>query len=798
MQTWYAHTSDSDSSDARQPLEEHLENVANQAAEFASSFGYERWGYTLGLLHDIGKATSAFQKRLEGSSESVDHATPGARIALECYDITEEIEGRILAYAIAGHHGGMPNGTVHEGSERAPLQERLSRDSNQRVDTIQLVKNLTDMGLAIPDQCELEPLNIEGRYNTLLKEGRSKKQLASQVVFSLSVLCRMLYSCLVDADYLDTEQFVTPQIAKSRLASKYDTIETLSARFDSYVARLVAQASDTPVNRARASILNDCRDAASHKKDLFTLTVPTGGGKTLSVMAFSLRHALIHGCSRIIYASPFTTITEQTAQVFRAIFGQENVLEHHSNFDSSQLDDDESLHHRLAIQNWDAPLIVTTNVQLLESLYSNKPSSCRKLHNIANSILIFDEAQTLPDELLTATLAMLEELSLDYGVSSVLCTATQPALEGRWPFGSETKEIVRHREEFTEAFGHRTRFVYLDAITEDKLAQDIASQNQALCIVGTKTKARNLYEAVKCSAGCEESSSCETLRTFGIYHLSAHMTPLHRSELLDEIRERLHEGKRCLVISTQLIEAGVDVDFPNVYRELAGLDSLFQAAGRCNREGRRPEGIVRVFELSEDEPSDEASMQYGAANTRKTGPLAHTWLERMKSISRMLIRENNDYIDESLVKPFFSERYGFNPEALDTREIYQHLTDPQLIRSGYKTLRLETVARDYRIIDDSSRAVFVPWGQGGKNLMHQLKRVSETCGFSASMAAILQRSSVSVRADIYDALVREGAIDAESYAPISVLQLDMGYKIFYSDEIGLLEPGKEENRNLII
>lgn len=790
MQKWYAHTTASGAPETWQLLEDHLRNVADQAATFAAPFGYEHWGYALGILHDIGKATPAFQRRLMGSAEPVDHATAGAALALERYDTAEGIEGRLLAYALTGHHGGMPNGIVQEVGGRTPLIERLIKQDAQGIPSSQLLQEISRMGLELPTYDDLDSIDIAGRIKAAQERGCDLHVAQEQVIFALSTLCRMLYSCLVDADYLDTERVMTPEIAHARQARSPESIEVLSAMLDAYMERLASSAPNTRVNRARASILHDCRSAASASKGIFTLSVPTGGGKTLSVMAFALRHALKHGCSRVIYASPFTSITGQTAEVFRSVFGDANVLEHHSNFDFDRLGDGRERQHRLAIQNWDAPIIVTTNVQLLESLYTNKPGACRKLHNIVNCIIVLDEAQTLPDGLLTATLAMLEELTFDFGVSAVLCTATQPALDNRWPFGSRPREIIRRREGFDEAFGRRTRFEYVRSITEEELANDLVTKDQVLCVVGTKTKARSLYEAVKCCAR-EGDASCGTARSQGVYHLSANMTPLHRSELLGEVRARLHDGRRCIVVSTQLIEAGVDVDFPCAYRELAGLDSLFQTAGRCNREGRRSEGIVTVFELEDD------AARSSKPNEKKMTPLARTWLERMKGIARMLIDDHGGVIDESLVKPFFSERYGFEPELLDEREIYRELTNVQLVHSAYKTLRFETVAHRYKIIDDTAKTVFVPWGEAGLSLLNRLARCVEAGATPASMAATLQRSSISVRADVYDALIRGGAIDAKSFAPISVLHIVSGCSAFYSDEVGLLEPGEEEQKELI-
>lgn len=775
---WYAHSPSEERPGCWQSLDSHLLNVAALAKGFSGKFGYFVWGDVLGRLHDIGKATAAFQERLAGSQQRVDHATPGALFAYTSFQMPQnKIVAAILAYAIAGHHRGMPNGLA-KGSfaQRTPLVERFKAYGDN--DLAWVGVRLGELGITLPDAKDLEPLPFLSR---MPQSAQNDKTFQDSAIFSLSLLCRMLFSCLVDADYLDTEAFMTPSRANARASSRPLALRDLSNRLDRYLDALTASAPHSAVNEARASILESCRVAADYKPGVFTLTVPTGGGKTLSSLSFALGHAIAHGMERVIYAIPYTSIVEQTAQVFRNVLGAENVLEHHSNYDFGG-DTERNETSRLLTQNWDAPIVVTTNVQLFESLFSNRPGKCRKVHNIARSVVVLDEAQTLPDGLLKPTLAMIEDLCLDFGASVVLCTATQPALAGLWPFGTEAREIVTNRNGFERAFGGRVQFVWEAEIDERELASRLVDERAVLCIVGTKSKAKSIYENVKSLIGVDEDQTeCNDRYDLGLFHLSANMTPLHRSHVLEKVRAHLAAGERCIVISTQLIEAGVDIDFPSVYRELAGIDSLFQAAGRCNREGARAQGEVHVFELLSD----------------REKPTPHTWLERMKSIARALIDRDDGVIDDRLVSAFFKQRYETDGDDLDGRGVFRELTDRGLIESELKTLQLESVANEYRIIEDDTVPVFVPWGEDGAKMLCDLQRRVEYGAEPAALVMKMQRSSVSVRGYLYERLKKEDVIDDESYQPLAVLQPDVGGNRYYSDEVGLLLPGEEELNELI-
>jgi CRISPR-associated endonuclease/helicase Cas3 len=402
MITFYAHSTESENKSEWQTLEEHLLGVAERAANFADAFRAKEWGRCAGLLHDMGKATRAFQRRLEGSLERVDHSTFGARLAKE----NGGQLGLLLAYVLAGHHGGLPDG----GEQETQLHFRLKHGRVPK-----------DTGLVINDDC-LGDLSLPFKL---------KQSLGG---FSLSFFCRMLFSCLVDADFLDTEQFCSPQIAAERTVNrKTNVFQVLQKRMHARLEHIVNAAEPSHVNKLRKEILFQCLDKAKLPQQVFSLSVPTGGGKTLSSMAFALDHAIVHGLSRVIYAIPFTSIIEQNAQVFQEILGREQVLEHHCNY--KEIDDpEEAAYNRrrgMTAENWESPIVVSTNVQFFESLFSNKPSKCRKLHNIAKSVIVLDEAQAIPTDYLEPCLAALKELVDHYGCTVVLCTATQPAFDDK-------------------------------------------------------------------------------------------------------------------------------------------------------------------------------------------------------------------------------------------------------------------------------------------------------------------------------------------------------------------------------
>ncbi len=563
-QTFIAHVKQlPDGTWVEHALEDHLKKVGDLAADFAHLFSAEDWARVAGYWHDIGKYRLSFQRyiktvsgydinaHIENAPGRVDHSTAGALHAKNKLGI----RGHILGYLIAGHHAGLPDWNSADGGASA-LSHRLNK-----------VELLTDALTSHPPEkilnCELPTSSIPGGIDG----------------FSLWV--RMLFSCLVDADFLDTERFMDE--GKANVRSAYPTLQELKLAFDEHMMAKASAAPISKVNEIRAKILAECIAAASDPPGIHTLTVPTGGGKTLSSMAFALEHAIRHGKRRIIYVIPFTSIIEQTANIFRSIFG-DNVIEHHSNADESANENHKS---RLACENWDAPIIVTTNVQFFESLFAARTSRCRKLHNIVDSIVVLDEAQLIPAELRPPILDTLNLLATHYGVTFLLSTATQPALTSPMVIKSGTalcnvKEII---SEPTELFTQLERVKYiLPTDTEmpntwQNIADELVNHPSVLCIVNSRRDCLDLH----------------ALMPKGTICLTALMCGQHRSEVIANIKVRLQADEPLRVISTQLVEAGVDIDFPVVYRAFAGLDSIAQAAGRCNREGKFASGLVKVF-----------------------------------------------------------------------------------------------------------------------------------------------------------------------------------------------------------
>ncbi len=769
----YAHSVDGEPEQSWQLLEDHLIGTAKRAARFAQTFGCGDWGYVAALLHDVGKVDDAFQRRLRGSGEQVIHSNAGACGARHLYG--EDI-GNLLSFAIAGHHGGMPNGLqrsflkggIEAPRSKNPLSKRLgSLDLAKAAEELEEVRNLLEKrGVNLPAKDDIAIPD----FLMKIPPACGDNERGHKTAVSLYVFLHMLYSSLVDADYLDSEAAMAVDVSDARNTLQTDSLEVLSDRLDGYMDALIGGSASSAVNQARVEVRQDGLKAAEWSPGLFSMKVPTGGGKTLASLAFALRHAVRHGMERVVISAPYMSITDQSAKTLRAIFGEKNVLEHQSSYDFEDVDEELATSLRLAIQNWESPIVVTTNVQLFESLFSNKPGKSRKVHNMANSVIVLDEVQMIPDSLLKPTLAMVEVLACDYGSSMVLCSATQPPLDGLWPFSSKPREIVEQHDVFARAFDGRVSYENRGEIPEEALVNELAGLTQGLCIVGTRKEARMLYEdIVGLLIAQGKVSSREEAVTAGYYHLSAFMVPSHRLWVLKEIRERLDAGKRCVVVSTQLVEAGVDVDFPVVYRELAGMDSIVQAAGRCNREGSSGQGTIVVFELNVD------------GQVQKTTP----WLEDMKKITRMVIQDNGGIISNELVERFFMQRYRY--AKLDSRGVFEHMIGLR----GVSEMQPEQIAYDYKFIEDSTVSVVVPWGVEGREMLREIRAST----FPAKLATKAQRFSVSMREREFRTYCGNGAI--EQVPPFYVLRDDAGGERLYDDAVGLLTPGEGVMDSLI-
>lgn len=713
-------------------LDEHSCCVALGSAEKARVFGAADWGHPAGLWHDFGKYRPGFQRYLSQSCDpdahiegrvggrDKTHSTAGALHGIA--KLGQGI-GRVLAFLIAGHHTGLPDWEPSDGAG-ASLKARLASENadSQREYSEALAQNIPLEILDAPRPISTCPGDSQG----------------------FALWLRMLFSCLVDADFLDTERFFSPD--KSELRTAFPTLPALKLALDMHLAAMGDKAATdglTTVNARRAQVLAQCRAKAASLPGFFTLTVPTGGGKTLSSLAFALDHAITQGKRRIVYAIPYTSIIEQTAKVFRDVFqslGEDVVVEHHSNLDVDEKREDHA--NRLAAENWDAPLIVTTNVQLFESLHAARTSRCRKLHNLVNSVIVLDEAQMLPRDFLAPVLRALKLLVAHYGVTVVLCTATQPMLASRYEPVTRrrtfdgidsAREIVDAPESLFEAL--KRVEVHLPAdfskpASWEALVAELGSHDCVLAIVGTRKDARDLFKLIPAE---------------GAEHLSALMCAEHRSAVIKQIKARLQAKRdggdvRALrVISTQLVEAGVDLDFPVVYRALAGLDSIAQAAGRCNREGRLPQpGQVVVFVPPHSAPPGQ--LKQGEQTTRelcRTGRLS-------------------DPLAPATFREYFDRFYGKDADGTFDREGILDLLKPE--RAAFRT-----AAQKFRLIDDESESVIVPYNpNGGPNEASPIHSWLGSLGKDGNAKWArrqLQRYTVNVPRKQFERMLKQGDIE---------------------------------------
>lgn len=724
-------------------LPTHLWGVSTLASSFAEPFGASRWGTFAGLWHDLGKYRRGFQRYIR-QANGVDahietrvrdpdktHSAAGAlwaeRVLQERFGPKGHLYARVLQYIIAGHHAGLANwedglrSRLAEAATQRELSEALAASPPADILT---ADPAALMDAAIP----LDTADSPGRFALWL---------------------RMLFSALTDADLLDTEAFMSPEQARAR--AKAPTLERLKPLFDLHMSSLAAQAADTHVNRVRADVLAQCRRKAAGRPGVYTLTVPTGGGKTLASLAFALDHALANGQRRIVYAIPYTSIIEQTADVFRAVFadlGDDAVIEHHSNAESNP--ENENARSRLACENWDAPLVVTTNVQFFESLFARRTSRCRKLHNLVDSVIVLDEAQLLPVDLLQPVVDVLRLLVSDYGATVVLCTATQPVLaqsrsadptrglrRGIAPNGAT--EIIDDVDALGRALErvrvHLPRDLLVPRTWPD-LADELVQHDAVLVIVNRRADARELFRLLRArnpAAGC--------------WHLSALMCPQHRSDTLAEIKEALRRRRETIaagraapavrIVSTQLVECGVDLDLPVVYRALAGLDSIAQAAGRCNREGRLDgHGQVHVFVPPTASPpgllrmARETCMRLWATQEGEFDPVARSLFGRYFGAL---------YHDADLDKHRICDALQLRPNQAD-RSL---------------PVRFRDAAEAFRMIDDDGATVLVRYRSPTTGAdVDALIGLLERDGPSRWLMRKLQRNGVTIYQNQVGALLR--------------------------------------------
>ncbi|MBL8632297.1 MAG: CRISPR-associated endonuclease Cas3'' [Myxococcales bacterium] len=722
-------------------LRDHLEQVAALAGQFAARFGASQLAHLAGLWHDLGKYSGGFQRmiweengvdaHIEGDTSGPrDHSTAGA---IHLHEKLGAI-GLLLAFAVAGHHAGMPDRTDLELRLQQEDKRKLYRDVIARADA--------------------EILNTAPtKERPPILAGPAGRRF-------LEMWTRLLFSSLCDADFLDTERFFDDK--RSVLRGSTLSIAQLSHALDDHLDRLERKAKDTPVNRVRAEVRAACTESAKQAPGVFALTVPTGGGKTLAGLSFALRHAMHSSLARVIVAIPYTSIIEQTAEVYRRVFshlGEDAVIEHHCALDPAK----ENPKNRIASENWDAPIVVTTTVQLLESLFSNRPGGCRKLHRLVGSVIVFDEAQTLPPQLLLPILDGLSTLVEQFGVSIVFSTATQPAFQrgllleqnGQLPGFAQIREIVpaslRAFERLRRVEVHWPPSEH--PVTWDALAVELAQEPDVLAVVHRRHDARALCLRVDAVTG-----ESETL------HLSALMCPAHRSAVLSLIKERKQQERPVRVVATQLVEAGVDLDFAVVYRALAGLDSLAQAAGRCNREGLLTGlGQLRIFRA----PTDPPGGVLRSALTITEG---------------LLSQGKRDLGDPALFRLFFQRLYA--NLTLDGKDIQQMRTE----------WRFKSVAEAFRMIDDGWSAPLVVRYErkgesdqdaachSGPSEVDRILRELAVLGPSRDRLRALQRYTVTVNKTDRERWLAGGFVE---WIADTVVALKPEYAAAYDERFGL-------------
>ena len=623
-----------------------------------------------------------------------------------------------MAFCIAGHHAGLANGNG-EGDNRRTLKQRLALQFGIDIPDLD---NLWQQEIKLPQTLSAPPLKADAHHP----------------FFSYAFFTRMLYSCLVDADYLDTEAFYSNLENKAVERGGYPDLNALQHNFNQFIntfRRRITQASEqteaekrnVALNRLRSEILDHAVEQAAQPQGLFTLTVPTGGGKTFTSMAFALEHAKQHGMRRVIYVIPFTSIIEQNAAEFRKAFGElgeQAVLEHHSTFDDAKLQNEATKDKlRLASENWDAPIVVTTAVQFFESLFADRSSRCRKLHNIAGSVIILDEAQMLPLNLLLPIMQAIKELAQNYRCSVVMCTATQPAVQAENGFYRGFVNVREIAPKPTALFDklRRTTVQHIGTQTDADLLAKLGEHPQMLVIVNNRRHARSLYDQAK--------------HLDGTFHLTTLMCAKHRSQKLDEIRGRLKSGEPCRVIATSLIEAGVDVDFPLVMRAEAGLDSVAQAAGRCNREGKRPSenSFVWVFKPEE---------QWKAPPE----------LGLLSAAMREVVRHHaGDLLSPQAIRRYFQRVYEEKGKELDSKQILaEHHKAGNTMDFPF-----QIIAQKFRMIETHMQPLIIPFDAEAEALIDSLHHADKIGGLLRK----LQPYTVQIPENTLQALFEAGWIE---------------------------------------
>lgn len=691
----YAHSGRAADRSDWQLLPDHLQATATLAAHRAAPLKLQATAHMAGLFHDFGKYDPAFDRVLSGGNERVDHSTAGAALLYSRAPAGLRGVAEIVAYAILGHHAGLPD------------RDRTDASMARRLDGFRDPVPPAITAAALPD---LGPVL---RELVAFRDGKTPG-------FDISVAARMVFSCLVDADFRDTEAFYA-RLDGTRPDREWPALaELLPAWRAAFDAHMATFSTEGEVNGLRARVLTHVRQGAALEPGLFTLTVPTGGGKTLASLGFALDHAARHGKRRIIFAIPYTSIIDQSAAIFRDLLG-DGVLEHHSAIDDTKTNLKGKDKLRLAMEDWAAPLVVTTNVQLFESLFASRPSRCRKLHNIAGSVIVLDEAQALPRKLLMPVLRMIDTLCAHFGCTVVLCTATQPAFDSR-----QLKQGLalagRELAPDPEGLARALRRVHIPPVAEMDDAALIAALRdtpQGMVIVNSRAHALELFNAAK-AEGLE-----------GLVHLTTRHYPVHRRAILEDIRIRLKSGAPCRLIATSLIEAGVDLSFPKGWRAEAGLDSCVQAAGRINR--------------NKEWPVEESTLTVFSAPGRPVPPEVEMGAKAMRDVAQ----RHDDLLSPAAIRDWFEDVYWkAGPKALG-----QPMVDRMVFSPLGSDFPFRTTAAEFRMIETTMVPVIVPGDATAAKAIDDLAYENVPSG---ALARALQVYTVQVPAKARDLLIRNG------------------------------------------
>lgn len=747
-----------------QSLEEHAEAVARRCHDFIHRYNevLAPLGEFLGLVHDLGKAQPEFAHYIRSvalhgqPAPKAPHSGAGALFAFETLKKSYPLMATLARYCIDAHHRGLRDHYhMEEAVENEETKRRLSASKVHAGALLEQIQCWIDTYASKIEQ-ELKATDSEDRQ----------------------LLIRTAFSALVDADFLDTEDFMDKSRGELRRSAceQYSSVEDLRTRLRSYTERFSREGE---INAKRRYFLESCiTHGSTCDKGVYSLFLPTGGGKTISSMAWALETAIHQGASRIIYVIPYTSIITQTAQIFREVFGEENVLEHHSDTPLDDTDEERASKAKLIAENWDAPIIVTTNVQFFESLFAHKPSRCRKIHNIARSVLVFDEVQMFPEHLLHPMLRILDSLSFSLETQILLCSATLPVFDK--PIHNEYNPkksfraleqdvypVIEYREKDFAPFLRVSYELESKMLTIDELANELALLESGLCIVNSRSDAGKLYEALSQREVCAER----------LIHLSRMMCSAHIQDLIAEIKARLHEGLSTLVISTQLVEAGVDIDLPVVYRALAGFDSIIQAAGRCNREGKLSgKGRVVSFELRD--------------GSRAIGSMGIA-----QQVSRHLLRTKGTHIDiqnPEIIEQYYSQYY-MNIVDFDSKNIRNMLWHPKDLESW--KFEFEKASEAFLMIEEENKIdVFVPY-KDGLSIIEELKHQKFP---DFRLLRKLQRYRVSITHQHFTELNLGGLIEKLTLDHLSDHSVFLILPKGYSEEVGIATKNPFRDCNLIV